>query len=184
MTKTNPDGSVELTVGLKLTVKSVLEKVNIMDTIDYKDLGLFDQSFTQFSVSALESTQRAYDFYDALGWRTLNGDNMHLCLVIGEKAALNNTIVGSFIPTLKDAEHAGVLPGNTIFDLDKDGFTIANDAIIIGEVDNVPLTGHGILGHEYTHGVISHKCRLSSNVESTTVNEGYADVMGSLIAGD
>ena len=38
-----------------------------------------------------------------------------------------------------------------------------------------------VVGHELTHGVVSHECNLVYQGESGALNEHFADVFGSLI---
>ena len=63
-------------------------------------------------------------------------------------------------------------------------FIEKTNTILVGVVGDQPCAGKGTLGHEFTHGVICYKSRLNDSIGSKTVNEGYADVMGSIAAND
>ena len=65
-----------------------------------------------------------------------------------------------------------------------DCYIEGTNVIVIGAVDDQPLTGIGILGHEYTHGVVHNTANISNNPQPKTINEGYADTMGAIISGD
>ena len=56
--------------------------------------------------------------------------------------------------------------------------------LFLAEIDDKPCAGNGTLGHEYTHGVICYKAGLNDSVGSKTINEGYADTIGSIAAND
>lgn len=50
-----------------------------------------------------------------------------------------------------------------------------------GAGDNGPLTTLDVVGHEYTHGLISYTSNLTYSGESGALNESFADVFGAMI---
>ena len=145
--------------------------------------GNVGQELTEYSVGSLGSVQNAYDYYDQkFGWKSLDGNCMPLKIIVEVKAPLVSTNnptdnlldilkdLGWFIPSFKEYTGPAQVRDTNI--------------IIIGAIDHEPSYGKGMLGHEFTHGVIHNIAGLKADTYPATVNEGYADVMGSIISND
>ena len=133
-----------------------------------------DPLLPDLALSTLSSVQNAYDFYaDRFGWKSINGKGHRMDLIVG-------------IHERADYEKEGFLGKMTAGPDYYDNSSCSGGlyAIFVGAFNDVPFSGKGILGHEYTHGVIYHKIRLVKTLTADTINEGYSDVMGSIISDD
>ena len=159
----NADGSVDLDVGSYIS--------------DGRNI-----DFATHSILALDSVKNAYDMYARFGWNSLDGENMPIKIIVNVPDALasvrtGNELINDFCSTF------GMLipiPGKML----GAAFIEKTNTILVGVVGDQPCAGKGALGHEFTHGVICYKSRLNNSIGSKTVNEGYADVMGSIAAND
>ena len=145
---------------------------------------------TDYSVISLAAVENAYDLYERLGWRSLDGNDMPIRIIVKPSDSFASvdtsgwdlsesdrkfidgfrTTLGNLIP----------IPGTYV----GAGFLEKSNVIIVGALDDKPCAGNGTLGHEYTHGVICYKAGLNDSVGSKTINEGYADTIGSIAAND
>ncbi|HRR76221.1 MAG TPA: M4 family metallopeptidase [Ruminococcus sp.] len=184
-TSENSDGSVKLLLYPKLDLLGLLELPTPGSEFDKANL--LNPKMTEYAVGSLSSIEKAYDYYDIMcGWKSIDGNGMPLKIIVGAQGSLAElsgkpvvetgnkfkdivTILTVLLPRLKDEENACYVKDSNI--------------IVVGAINEKPLVGPGILGHEYTHGVIDNIAHLKADVQPATVNEGYADVMGSVISG-
>ena len=174
------NGNTKLYVYPKLDYTELIEPLVLMPVMDLPDPMLPD-----YTIGSMSSIQNAYDYYDnKLGWKSLDGQGMALDIIVGVNDTLFKEVpemtdnkllnVYSFIkvmlPSWREYNNACYVGGTNLF--------------MVSELGGQALIGKGILGHEYTHGVMNNIAHLKSNVYARTVDEGYADVMGSLISGD
>ncbi|NLT09974.1 MAG: hypothetical protein GXY08_10780 [Ruminococcus sp.] len=184
-TSENSDGSVKLLLYPKLDLLGLMELPTPGDEFDKANL--LNPKMTEYAVGSLSSIEKAYDYYDIMcGWKSMDGKGMPIKIIVGAQGSLIEltgkpvvqtgnkfkdivTILGVLLPRLKDEENACYVKDSNL--------------IVVGAINEKPLVGPGILGHEYTHGVIDKIAHLKADVQPATVNEGYADVMGSVISG-
>lgn len=161
----NPDGSISLLAGAFGT-------------------GNFGKKLTEYSVGSLSSVQNAYDYYNyQFGWKSFDGiGGMPLRIIVEPCDSLTpqNNPTDTALDILKDLGWF-VPNGETWVGA---GYIKKSNVILVGAIEDVPLFGKGVLGHEYTHGVFHNIVHPKDGVEVATVNEGYADTIGSIIARD
>ena len=148
----------------------------------------FDLSY--YSTISLACVENAYDFYERFGWRSFDGNGMPIKIIVQPSdsfASVNtsNWNLSEFDRELIDGFRTTFgnlipIPGTSA----GAGFLNKSNIIIVGALDDKPCAGYGTLGHEFTHGVICYKAKLDDSIGSKTINEGYADTMGSIIAND
>lgn len=176
--KTDSNGNVTLDVHT-IENKAFSTLISDYETIVERPM------IANYSVTALSSTQTVYDYYNTnLNWKSFDGKGMPLKLIVAAKDSIYNKeleesgnqfidiikLILALLPRYKYVENAA--------------YARDTNLIIFGAIDGKPLTGLGIVGHEFTHGVIYNIANLDSTVAASTINEGYADVMGSIISGD
>ena len=181
-TSENADGSVNLAVYPK---EDLLEQV-LPDAKDITTIAdLFDPILTEYAVGSMSSVQKAYDYYDTMyGWKSFDGEGMPIELIIDVKDSLSHEVPADSDSALKKVFAAIKVLLPSLKDVQNAAFIKDTNVIVFGKVNSKPLVGPGIIGHEFTHGVIDKIVHMKSNVKAGTINEGYADVMGSVIAGD
>ena len=145
---------------------------------------------SNYSIVSLSAIENAYDMYARLGWRSLDGNSMPIKIIVEPSDSFSSVNTDSWNASeidkkILDGFRSSIgmfvpIPGT----MTGAGFIEKTNIILVGAVDDKPCAGNGILGHEYTHGVICYKAKLNKSTGSSTVNEGYADVMGSVAAND
>lgn len=127
---------------------------------------------TEIAIKALSTIQNAYDYYDnVLGWKSIDGKGMPLWIFAG---------VHNYDPNAKDLE----LLDPTEEYYPNSSFMGGTNTFLFGAINNKPISGLGITGHEFTHGVVYNTAQISDDPKPSSINEGYADVMGAIISGD
>lgn len=113
------------------------------------------------AVSALVNIAKTYDYYkNALG-RNSYDDN------------------GAVIPATVHYTENGRGYDNAYWSPQENKFVFGD-----GETYFTPLSGAlDVIGHEFTHAVVSNTCDLRYQGESGALNEAYADIMGNFIEG-
>lgn len=142
---------------------------------------------SKYSFGALSGLENAYDYYyKTLGWKSIDGNGMPLTAFVGADVSLAEKVMNyeeiesidgmmlysllSFIRTFKDEYNSCYVAGTNFF--------------VFGALDGEPIVSKGILGHEFTHGVVNYTAHISPAPKYKTIDEGYADVIGSIITGD
>lgn len=153
--------------------------------IEYEQIIGAGPILTEYAVGSLSGIQKAYDYYNSNHkWKSFDGKGMPIKIIVGVNEVLgyeepdeDDTTGEEILKLLK-----AVLPN--LYDVENAFYVKDTNIVMLGAINARPLTGNGIIGHEYTHGVINNIAHLESNVQASTIDEGYADVMGSIITGD
>ena len=179
----NSDGSVNLALYPKAGLENLPEYNNPAHMLD--TLLLLDPKMTEYAVGSLNSIQNAYDYYDKkLGWKSFDGNGMPIKILVAPQSVLNEHPNFDGNP-IEFAKALGALIPNLFKEQMGAAFIQNTNLICVGHVNDQPLVGHGILGHEFTHAVINKIAHISNtNMPSKTIDEGYADVMGAVITCD
>lgn len=141
-----------------------------------RDLTIDDPVVLDAALIGLTTLQNAYDYYnDTFHWKSLNGHGKNLEIIVGMRD-----------PESGDPENEEVQFAPPITSLSlSTGYSSVGHCFLFGVIDGkTPLAGIGITGHEYTHGVIDYRTKLKDTPIGKVTNEGFADVMGSIIADD
>ena len=128
-----------------------------------------NREFVESAVSAMAHFSTVYDFYkDVLERNSYDGKGGKIIVNLG---------VAKNILTTNDLNNAAWFP--------------PTDQIYVGNYEGKSLAASlDVLGHEFTHGVITYTANFASipkekdkAFEAGALNEGYADVLGTLIEG-
>lgn len=79
--------------------------------------------------------------------------------------------------TLVSSVHLGVDLNNAFWDGQQMAYGDGDGEVFIRFTNSLD-----VVGHELTHGVISHECNLNYEYESGALNEHFADVFGQLVS--
>ena len=117
------------------------------------------------AISTMDTFSKAYDYYDkVLGRKSFDNNGAEIFVNIG---------AGKDFGILRDEEWVNACWNGAL------------QRFFIGSSEGTPLSvAVDISSHEFTHAVIDHTAGLVYEGESGALNEGYADIMGSLIEGD
>jgi Zn-dependent metalloprotease len=174
------NGNVKLYVYPKLDYTELIEPLGVPGIIELPDPMLPD-----YTVGSMSSIQNAYDYYDnKFGWKSIDGQGKALNIIVGVNDTLFHETYEETDKTIIDLYHFIKLLIPSWREYHNACYVGGTDLFMISELGGQALVGKGTLGHEYTHGVMDNVAHLKSNVYAKTVDEGYADVMGSLISGD
>jgi uncharacterized repeat protein (TIGR02543 family) len=124
------------------------------------------------SVSAHYNAAAAWRYYnDVLGWKSVDGNGKTIKLYVHVKE--KNKDSGSWVNYNNAAWNTGT---NTIKFGGEDNTSFKQTA----------AAGLDVVGHEFTHGVVQYKTKLSKCYQNIpgAINEGYADIFGYFIEGD
>jgi len=154
-----------------MIISAVPNTSSMEELLDEKD-PTENKEVTEIAIKALSTLQNAYDYYDnVLGWKSIDGKGMPLWIF----AAVHNSD-----PEAQDFDM--LKPTEEYFP--NSAFIGGTNTFLFGGINNKPVSGPGITGHEFTHGVVDNTAHISDDPKPKSINEGYADVMGSIISGD
>ena len=122
-------------------------------------LGWLVGGWNPAAVSGLANMAAVYDYYkDVLGRTSFDGNGAEIIAVV-------------------DYNPAGPL-GNLIFPFPNAWWSPGDQMIVFGRTYGAALD---IVGHEFTHAVVSYVVGGLGGGESGALNEAYADILGNLI---
>lgn len=128
-------------------------------------------NITACCVDALSNVEKVYDYYSRLGLRSYDNNNSDVIICISKNGFFtDNSKAGDFV--------SGVSNPNNEYQVNGASY------ILIGEPKTLfkrhSSAAIDIVAHEFTHRVFRSFVGDSNTLNSNSVNEAYADIMGNI----